>query len=334
MGIEEFPRIKLANLPTPLVEAPKLTSALGGPRILIKRDDLTGLAMGGNKARKLEFVLADARAKGVDVLITTGSSQSNSALQVAAAGHKLGMYTMLVLFKGEHPEVQGNLLLDKILGAEVRIIDVSLAEMDKIYEVMEQLARELRNKGHNPYIVPPGVDIPLGSFGYMMAAQEISQQLNQLGITADYLFVASGGGGTHVGLVLGTKYYRIPLKVVGCCEAYPKQECQSRYAEMFNSAAKMLGWDVTVNPDEFVIFDDYLGDGYGIPTKECIEAIKLVARTEGIFLDPVYTGKVMAGLIDLSRKGKFTSKDTVIFVHTGGIPVLFAYHKEILKEIS
>ncbi len=334
MAIEEFPRVKLANLPTPLVEAPRLSAALGGPRILIKRDDLTGLAMGGNKARKLEFVLADAKAKGVDVLITTGSSQSNFAVQMAAAGHRLGMVSILVLFKGQHSEVQGNYLLNRILGAEVRIMDVNLDEIHKIEEAMLQLADELRRNGRNPYVIPAGADIPLGCIGYTVAVQEIAQQLNQLGITADYICDAAGGGGTHVGLVLGTEYYKLPLRVIGISHAYSKEVNQNNYAGLFNTAASWLQMGITKKPGDFEVFDDYLGDGYGIPTKECIEAIKLVARTEGIFLDPVYTGKTMSGLIDLIRKGRFTSKDTVIFLHTGGVPAIFAYQKEILNGIS
>lgn len=330
MAIEDLLRIKLANLPTPLSEAPRLSAALGGPRILIKRDDLTGLAMGGNKARKLEFILADAKAKGADVLIATGSSQSNFAMQAATAGRKLGMDAILVLFKGPHPEMQGNLLLDKVLDAEVRIMDVTLSERDKIYKAMDQLADELRKKGRNPYVIPSGGSTPLGIIGYVIAAQEISQQLNQLSITADYLFVTSGGGGTHGGLALGVKHYKIPLKVIGSSVSYTKEECQSKLAELCNSGAKTLGWNVTMSPDEFTVFDDYVGEGYAIPTKACIEAIKLVAKTEGIFLDPVYTGKTMAALIDLVHKGRFTSKDVIVFVHTGGMPALFAYNKELM----
>lgn len=329
MGIKELPRIELASLPTPLWEAPRLSVALGGPRILIKRDDLTGLAMGGNKARKLEFILADAKAKGVDILITTGAAQSNFAMQMAAAGRKLGMRTILILFKGQHPEVQGNLLLDQLLDAEVRIMDVSLTELNKISEAMEQLAKELREKGHNPYVVPPGGDMPLGTVGYVVAAREISRQLTSLGLTADYLVVANGAGGTQAGLALGVEYYKLGFKVIGCSVALAKEVCQSLCAELCNNTAKMLGLSIAMSPEEFDVFDDYIGDGYGIPGKACIDAIKLVARTEGIFLDPVYTGKAMAGLIDLIRKRKFTSSETVIFVHTGGTPALFAYSQEL-----
>jgi len=334
VAIEDLPRIKLASLPTPLLEATRLSAALGGPRILIKRDDLTGLAMGGNKARKLEFILADAKAKGADILITTGAAQSNFAMQMAAAGRRLGMHTILVLFKGQHPEVQGNLLLDKILDAEVRMIDVPLTELDKIYETMKQLADELRKKGHNPYLVPPGGDMPLGAVGYVIAASEIYRQLTDLGLTANYLVVANGFGGTQAGLALGAKYYKLPFTVVGCSVALAKEECRRLSVELCNNTAKLLGWGVTISPDELTVFDDYVGEGYGIPGKACIDAIKLVANTEGIFLDPVYTGKAMAGLIDLIHKGRFTSSDSVVFVHTGGTPALFAYSKEVSAELK
>jgi D-cysteine desulfhydrase family pyridoxal phosphate-dependent enzyme len=329
VAIEELPRIRLASLPTPLLEAPRLSATLGGPQILIKRDDLTGLAMGGNKARKLEFILADAKAKGVDILITTGAAQSNFAMQMAAAGRKLGMRTILVLFKGQHPEVQGNLLLDQLLDAEVRIMDVTLTELNKISEAMEQLADELRKKGRNPYVVPPGGDMPLGTVGYVIAAREISRQLTDLGLTANYLVVANGGGGTQAGLALGAKYYKLPFRVIGCSVALAKEVCQYLCAELCNNTAKMLGLGITMSLDEFTVFDDYIGDGYGIPGKACTDAIRLVAKTEGIFLDPVYTGKAMAGLLDLIHKGKFASSDTVIFIHTGGLPALFAYSEEV-----
>jgi D-cysteine desulfhydrase family pyridoxal phosphate-dependent enzyme len=340
MKIEEVPRIKLASLPTPLLDATRLSATLGGPRILIKRDDLTGLAMGGNKSRKLEFILADAKAKGADILITSGAAQSNFAVQMAAAGCKLDMRTILILLKGQHTEVQGNLLLGQLLDAEVRYMEVAPAEFNKGFkaleqlgfEAMEQLANELRGKGHNPYVIRSGGDIPLGTVGYVVAAREIAQQLSDLGLQANYLVVAHGAGGTQAGLALGAKYYKLPFRVIGCSVSFAKEGCQNFCAELYNNTARMLGLDLTISPDEVVVFDDYIGDGYGIPSKACKDAIKLVAKTEGIFLDPVYTGKAMAGLIDLIHKNKFASSDTVIFIHTGGVPALFAYNKELMTQ--
>ncbi len=331
-SIAKLPRVTLGNYPTPLMEARHLSAALGGPRIIIKRDDLTGLALGGNKCRKLEYVLADAQQRGIDTLITTGSSQSNHALQTAAAGRKLGMETYLVLVKGVHVETQGNLLLHNILNSEVNILDVAdPSEMfTTLLEKMNELADELRSKGRNPLVIPAGAEVPLGTAGWVNAAEEIGQQLKEQKIDAQYAVLALGGGGTHAGLVLGFKQLKLPLGVVGISVLYEKKsKAIDEVVIMVNETAKLLALDVAVTPDEVTVYDDYIGQGYGIITDDCIEAIRLVAQMEGVFLDPVYTGKAMAGLIDLIRKGQFTPKDTVVFVHTGGLPAVFAYHQEL-----
>ena len=331
-SIARLPRISLGNYPTPLMEACRLSAALGGPRIIIKRDDLTGLALGGNKCRKLEYVLADAQQRGIDTLITTGSSQSNHALQTAAAGRKLGMETYLVLAKGVHVETQGNLLLHNILHSAVNILDV--ADPSEIFTTMlkkmNELADELRSKGRNPLVIPAGAEVPLGTAGWVNAAEEIGQQLKEQKIDAQYVVLALGGGGTQAGLVLGFKQLKLPLDVVGISVLYKKKsKAIDAVVTMVNETAKLLALDVAVTPDEVTVYGDYIGQGYGIITDDCIEAIRLVAQTEGVFLDPVYTGKAMAGLIDLIRKGQFTPKDTVVFVHTGGLPAVFAYHQEL-----
>jgi len=330
-SIAKLPRVSLGNYPTPLMEARHLSAVLGGPRIIIKRDDLTGLALGGNKCRKLEYVLADAQQRGIDTLITSGSSQSNHALQTAAAGRKLGMETYLLLVKGVHVETQGNLLLHNILNSAVNIFDVAdPGEMfTTMLKKMNELADELRSKGRNPLVIPAGADVPLGTAGWVNAAEEISQQLKAQKIDAQYVVLAHGGGGTQAGLVLGFKQLKLPLNVVGISVMYKKGKAIDEVVTLVNETAKLLALDVAVTPDEVTLYDDYLGQGYGIITDGCIEAIRLVAQTEGIFLDPVYTGKTMAGLIDLIRKGQFTPKDTVVFVHTGGLPAVFAYHQEL-----
>jgi len=330
-SIAKLPRVSLGNYPTPLMEARRLSAALGGPRIIIKRDDLTGLALGGNKCRKLEFVMADAQQKGVDTVITSGSSQSNFALQMAAAARRLGMETYLLLVKGVHVETQGNLLLHNILNSAVNIFDVAdPSEMfTTMLQKMNELADELRSKGRNPLVIPAGADVPLGIVGWVNAAEEIGQQLKEQKIDAQYVVLAHGGGGTQAGLVLGFKQLKLPLNVVGISVMYKKGKAIDEVVTLVNETAKLLALDVAVTPDEVTLYDDYLGQGYGIITDGCIEAIRLVAQTEGIFLDPVYTGKTMAGLIDLIRKGQFTPKDTVVFVHTGGLPAVFAYHQEL-----
>lgn len=313
------------------MEAYHLSAALNGPRIIIKRDDLTGLALGGNKCRKLEYVLADAQQRGIDTLITSGSSQSNHALQTAAAGRKLGMETYLLLVKGVHVETQGNLLLQNILNSAVNIFDVAdPSEMfTTMLKKMNELADELRSKGRNPLVIPAGADVPLGIVGWVNAAEEIGQQLKEQKIDVQYVVLAHSRGGTQAGLVLGFKQLKLPLDVVGISVMYKKGKAIDEVVTMVNETAKLLALDVAVTPDEVTVYDDYIGQGYGIITDDCIEAIRLVAQTEGIFLDPVYTGKVMAGLIDLIRKGQFTPKDTVVFVHTGGLPAVFAYHQEL-----
>ncbi len=331
-AISSLPRIPLGNYPTPLVEASNLSAALGGPRIFIKRDDLSGLALGGNKCRKLEFVMADARQKGTDAVITTGSSQSNFALQMATAARKLGMEAYLVLVKGVHAEKQGNLLLHAILDSNVNIVEVSdPSEMhgDAIAARMDALADELRQQGRRPLVIPPGAHTNLGVTGWVNAVDEVRQQLQEQKIDARYLVSAHGGSGTIAGLMIGVKYLRLPLKVIGFSVLSRKARALNEIVRTAGEAARFLGMDVTVAPEEVTVYDDYIGEGYGVPTPEGLQAIRLVARTEGIFLDPVYTGKAMAGLIDLIKKGHFKASDTIVFVHTGGIPALFAYDKEI-----
>jgi L-cysteate sulfo-lyase len=332
-SIAKLPRISLGNYPTPLTEAHHLSAVLGGPRIIIKRDDLTGLALGGNKCRKLEFVMADAKQKGIDTVITTGSSQSNFALQMAAAARKLDMEAYLVLFKGVHPETQGNLLLNNILDSKVRIIELDPSELlgGTIMVKMNALADELSQQGRHPLVIPAGAHTPIGTTGWVNAADEIWQQLQAQNIDAHYLVVTNGSTGTQTGLEVGVKYLKLPLKVIGISIFNKAANAINEVVNMANETAKFLNLDLTFAPDEITVYDDYIGEGYGISTDGCIQAIRLVAQTEGIFLDPVYTGKAMAGFIDLIHKGKFTAKDTVVFIHSGGIPALFAYGKEIAK---
>jgi len=330
-SIAKLPRITLGNYPTPLTQARHLSAALGGPSILIKRDELTGLALGGNKCRKLEFVMADARLKGVDTVITTGSSQSNFALQMATAARTLDMEAYLVLVKGVHAETQGNLLLHDILDSKVRIIEVDPSELlsGLIMSKMNALADELSQQGRHPLVIPVGAHVPLGTAGWVNAADEIRLQLHTQNINAQYIVVTTGSCGTQAGLEVGVKYLGLPLKVIGISIFHKTASAITEVANMANKTAKFLNLEVTFTPDEITVYDDYIGEGYGRITDGCLQAIKLVAQTEGIFLDPVYTGKAMAGLIDLIRKGQFTAKDNIVFIHSGGIPALFAYDQEI-----
>ena len=336
MSIVKLPRVALGNWPTPVHELPHLSATLGGPRIFIKRDDLAGLALGGNKCRKLEYVLADAQKKGFDTLITSGSSQSNFALQMASAARKLGMDPYLVLVKGVHVETQGNLLLHNILNSTVTILEVSdPSEMfTTMPEKMNELADQLRSEGRKPLVIPAGAFMPLGTAGWVSAAEEMSQQLKDQGITAHYVVLANGSGGTQAGLTLGFKKLKLPLEVIGMSVLNEKTEATNLVVSQSNETAMLLNLDVAITSDEIMVYDDYIGQGYGIPTKECIEAIRVVAQSEAIFLDPVYTGKAMSGLIDLISKGHFSREDIVLFVHTGGVAADFAYSKELTSIVE
>jgi len=346
MSLINLPRISLGCWPTPLHYLPSLSRTLGGPRILIKRDDLTGLAMGGNKTRQLEFLIADLQQKGYDAIITTASSQSNWCCQVAAAARRLNIQVGVVLMSSYHPETQGNLLLHHLLATEVKIIDGQVrivdghivrtgSYWDNLTSEMNQMAHEFRKRGHNPVLMNPSdIKDPMvvhGVCGWAEGLAEIWQQLQDRKIDAQYLVVSQGSGTTAAGLMLGIKLLKLPLKLIGISVSRLADEGKYDVATAVNETAKFLRQDVPIEPTEVTVYDDYIGDGYGARTDGCIEAIRLVAKTEGIFLDPVYTGKGMAGLIDLIRSGRFTSDDTIVFVHTGGVPALFAYNRELVS---
>lgn len=339
MSLVKLPRISLGLLPTPLHELPNLSASLASQRIFIKRDDLTGLAMGGNKVRHLEFILPQVKQEDVDVIISTAGSQSNFCVQLAAAARKLNMNAVFVFFGATaHPETQGNLLLQNILSSEMRFLEGtpwSDNYQSNITRVLNEVADELREKGRKPAIINFVTEmspyLPLAVSGYIEASEEIRQQLLKQETAARYIIVPSASGATYAGLLLGVKLLSLPLKIIGIATYEDKDTLVSKIVDCANRTAKFLGLDMTVTPEEIEVYDDYLGEGYGMVTRECEDAIRLVAQTEGIFLDPIYTGKTMAGLIDLVKKGRFKPTDTAVFIHTGGIPALFAYHKEIAR---
>ncbi|MBI4278679.1 MAG: D-cysteine desulfhydrase family protein [Armatimonadetes bacterium] len=329
MQLGALPRIRLASLPTPLEEAPRLAEALSGPRIFIKRDDLTGLALGGNKARKLEFLMGEARARGCDVVITTGAVQSNHARQTAAAARKVGLHAVLVLSGEESAELQGNLLLDHLLGAEVRVIQST--EQYVMLATMEDVAREFTARGHRPYVIPSGGATAVGALGFVEAVIELISQMNVLGVKADAIVTSSGTGGTQAGLYVGCKTMASNIDVIGISPGSSRDVVTRRVLGIVEDLTRLLKLEFRAHPDDIIVYDEYRGAGYGILSPECADAIRLVARTEGILLDPVYTGKAMAGLIDLVRKGRFGATQTVVFWHTGGQPALFAYHDALSR---
>jgi len=329
MQIAKYPRVKLGNFPTPLQEMPRLTKALGGPRLLVKRDDMTGLAMGGNKTRKLEFLMADAKRKGADVIITGAGLQSNWSTQTAAAALRCGMKTIVCSAgpKGQYKpeEYGGNMLLHYLLGADVRVFPVGFKELYEI--VFVEVAEEIKKKGLTPYIAKFAGSTPIGTLGYVNAMLELTNQATIKGTEIDYIVTACGSGGTQAGLILGTRALNTGIKVVGI--SVSPTDKTATVAPLVNETAKMLDVSLSIEPEEVTVFDDYIGEGYGAIYKDVVGAIELVARTEGIFLDPVYTGKAMTGLIDLVKKGYFTKKDTVVFLHTGGQSALSAFRGPI-----
>lgn len=330
MQFSRFPRVRLANLPTPLEEMSNLSKALGGPRLFVKRDDSTGLGLGGNKVRKLEFLMGEALEKKADTVITTGGVQSNHARQTAAAAKKLNLKPILVL-RGEKPKLhKGNLLLDTLLGAEVRFVRASNSE--EADRIAYEIASQIEEKGGIPYVIPTGGSIPTGCLGYVAAALEIVNQIEQKGIEIDYAVVANGSSGTQTGLTLGFKALHSGIKVIGISVSHSKEELKHQILRLGTQTAEKLEIDIELDEEDVVAYDEYIGPGYTVPTRECIEAIKLLARTEGLFLDPIYTGKAMAGLIDLIKKGVLKKGQNVLFMHTGGTPALFA-EEEIFQEV-
>lgn len=331
MPLFKLPRITLGQWPTPIHELRRLSDMLEGPRIFVKREDLTGLALGGNKCRKLEYVLADAQLRGIDTLISSGSSQSNFALQMAAASRTLGMEPYLVLVKGLHTETQGNLLLHKLLDSNVKIVEVDDPKkmFSEINVQMNELSEELKSQGRHPMVVPAGAFMPVGTAGWVNAAEEISRQFKALNINLHYAVLTNGSGGTQAGLLLGFNQLGESLKVIGVSVLFDKNEAADAVASQIEDTAKLLSLNSTIKPNQIMVYDDYIGSGYGVPTLECIQAIKRVAQTEGFFLDPVYTGKAMAGLIHLIKQGFFHKKDNILFLHTGGVAADFAYQKEL-----
>jgi len=333
MHLARFPRVFLAHLPTPLERMDRLSAELGGPEIWIKRDDCTGLSTGGNKTRKLEFLMAEALAEGADTVITQGATQSNHARQTAAFAAKLGLACHILLedrtgSNDANYNTNGNVLLDHLHGATT---SRRAGGADMAAE-MEVLADRLRGDGRKPYVIPGGGSNPTGALGYVNCAFELVSQANDRGLVIDHIVTATGSAGTQAGLITGLKALNagIPLLGIGVRAPKPKQE-----ESVFNLAqrtAEKLGCPGVVTRADVVANTDYVGAGYGIPRADTLEAIQLFAQLEGILLDPVYSGKGAAGLIDLVRKGHFKKGQRVVFLHTGGAAGLFGYDAVFAEE--
>ena len=310
-----IPRIRIAHLPTPVESLPRLSASLGGPRLWVKRDDLTGIAFGGNKVRKLELALAEAQANGARTLVTVGAAQSNHCRQTAALAAHYGLDCILVLSGDPSQAPSGNLLIDEMFGAE--LVWTNRHERSAI---LQQTFDQAWESGRRPYLIPLGASNPLGSLGYLFAFEELMlQQVNP-----DWIVVASSSGGTQAGLVLGARRAAWGGRILGISIDEKEAHLQEIVSHLATEASELAGQRMKFHPADILVNDDYLGEGYGVmgvPEKEAIHAF---ARQEGLLLDPVYTGRAAAGMIDLIRGGFFKARDTVLFWHTGGTPALFA----------
>lgn len=323
MDITRFPRRRYTPGKTPIERLDRFTKAIAtdGPTVYIKRDDQLGLTGNGNKTRKLEFLVADALAQGADTLITCGGVQSNHCRLTLAAAVKEGLHCRLVLAESApgayRPDGGGNVLLYHLLGAE-KIITVPWGT--DLQAALDQAAAEASAAGRRPYVIPLGGSNPLGALGYIACAEEILAQVPDI----QHIVLPVGSGGTLAGLLVGLRGYDSPIPVTGMTVLNPRERIETITYDLVNATASFLGMKSPVPRDEVVCLDDYLGEGYTIPTPGMIEAVRLLARTEGILLDPTYTGKAMAGLIDLARKGRWKKGESVLFLHTGGAPGLYA----------
>ena len=328
MRIESLTRFPLAQLPTPIEELKSLSRELGGPELVIKRDDQTGLALGGNKTRKLEFLVGHALGQDADTLVTAGAAQSNHCRQTAAAAAKAGLRCELLL-NGRKPDLpNGNLLLDELLGARIHWIQPS-ERAAKLLELPDQL----RTEGRKPYVIPVGGSNGVGATGYVLAMVELVEQLGGINRRVDHVVFASSSGGTQGGIVVGAKVTGFDGKLHGV--SVDKDDrggapYDHELANIANEAAKYIGFDAQFTAGDFNVDYGYLGGGYGVASDLERGAIRLLGSREGILLDPVYTGRSMGALVDLIRKRAFRSDETVLFWHTGGAPALFAYAKDLI----
>jgi L-cysteate sulfo-lyase len=326
MNLAQYPRITLGHLPTPLEKLEGLTKALGGPEIWIKRDDCTGLSTGGNKTRKLEFLMAEALAEGADTVVTQGATQSNHARQTAAAAAKLGLKCHLLLEDRTGKtdtdyNDNGNVLLDLLHGATIE----RCGPNPDMNGELEKLADRLRATGRKVYAIPGGGSNPTGALGYVNAGIELLYQANATRLKIDHVVHATGSAGTQAGLVAGLVGTNSGIPVLGIGVRAPKEKQEESVFALATRTAEKLGIPGAIKRESIVANCDYVGRGYGFPAPSTIDAIRILARTDGILLDPVYSGKGMAGLIDLTKKGSFKKGQTVVFIHTGGSAGLFGY---------
>lgn len=343
----QFPRVPLSLLPTPLYRLDGISSLYDGFDIHVKRDDQTGLAFGGNKARKLDYMMADVKDQGADCVVTWGGLQSNWCRQVAAAATRLGLRSYLALFKGPAAPAgyDGNLLLDALFDAEIRMFEAgdieNMLEFSNVRHVIEPIVSRLRSEGMTPYIAPIGGSLmegsmagPWGALGYVEAAVEIAEQARGLKAKFDSIVLATGSAGTQAGLLAGVRLLLPDTRVVGI-SVYGNSETVSGYVrEIGNRVLKEIGDSDKLRDRDIIVIDDYIGEGYGVFNSQVGGAIRMLARSDGVLLDPVYTGKAMAGMVDLVDNGYFSEGESILFLHTGGTPALFPYRHQITDGLQ
>ena len=330
MLLSRFPRVSLAHLPTALEHLPRLSKHLGGPDIYVKRDDCTGLATGGNKTRKLEFVMAEALEQGADTVITVGAVQSNHVRQTAAAACRLGLGCEILLeHRIREPNdlyVQsGNVFLDRLFGARLHEFPGG-TDFD---QAMSAIADDVETRGGKPYIIPGGASNPIGALGYVNCAMELLNQANERGLVIDHIVTATGSAGTQAGLIAGLNAMHADIPLLGIGVNAPRKVQEKRVYELAVETAELIGAPGVVTREDVVANCDYVGDGYGMVTKAMNEAVLLLARLEGLLFDPVYSGKALAGMIDLVENGSFDAAGNIVFLHTGGSAALFAYADQL-----
>ena len=328
-AVARLPRVRLAHLPTPFEEAPRFAQRLGGRRVFIKRDDCTGMLMGGNKTRHNEFLLADALHKGADMLVWGAGVQSNNCRQTAAACAKLGLECHLYLTRASHnDDVQGNLLLDHLMGASVHIVDVPMGP--PLDDLLLAKAEEFKKAGRRPYVWDRHLGRPRAAVSYVLCLAEIAEQAQAMGIAPSAVY-CSAAGATGAGLALGRALLGLPWKIRLICPIRWPWDTPADIATVANQTAELLGLPHRLTGADIDIRQDYIGSAYGAVTPAGREALDWLARTEGILLDPSYTSKAMAGLIDDVRQGRVDAKKPLVFVHTGGTPAVFAYRDELME---
>ncbi|NHJ46551.1 MAG: D-cysteine desulfhydrase family protein [Asgard group archaeon] len=327
-NLDSLPKINLCTLPTPVAHMDRLSNHLGIKNLYVKRDDLTGIAFGGNKNRKLEYLLADAVNQKAEVVITEGAVTSNHCRQTAGCSARVGLDCILVLSDAHiGEEVNGNLLLDHILDVTIERVKSSDDRKPK----MEQIADQLKKDGRTPYIIPTGGSNKIGVLGYVNFVKEISEQSKQLGIKFDYFVHATGSAGTQAGLLIGKKLFYPDLEIIAMTVGDDKEYIIDEIKRIISEFEKEHSIKLSVKDSDIIIYDQYFGEGYGIPNQELVNTVKLVAKLEGVFLDPVYNGKAMVGLIDLISKDTFSKDSNILFLHSGGGPAIFSY-KDIFKK--